>query len=294
MDDLNALAKITKNARKMIEYIGDAAGVYFEPGRILRKARAEGEAIKILAQSKIEAKDFEINGLETRLRQAGMEQKNIENILCRAILELEASEKDYNIEAVSKQWIVEFIDNSKHAVEDELRQLWADVLVNETRKNGSFSRRSLRSIRYIEKRDALLFEKVCSRIWVFESKSPIIFETEIGQKASSLITFDDLKHLDSIGLVYTNDVTGLNMTLQPGRFKCQYHNSVYVIQNTKETELTLPIGVARFTQLGRELSILVERSFSSTFENLTVDNWRKAGWLVNKVSNGNREPIKGL
>ncbi len=196
--DLGNLGDLSKPVHAMVNRIADAVGGFLKPNHITRLARAESEAEIIRAETRVKISEIEERGLRRLVYEEGRKQENIENITRKSIQYIK---DDANPEAVDRDFFVDFFEKSKNISNEEMQDLWAKVLAQEGNSPGSISKRTLSMMAALDKKDAEMFTKLCSCVWVVSTLTPMIFEINSGPMFNDGITFDVLTHLDSIGLI---------------------------------------------------------------------------------------------
>src|SRR5690606_2950141 len=102
-----------------------------------------------------------------------------------------------------------FFEKSKLISDEEMQLLWSRILSEEANFPGTFSKRTLAILSSLDKADAILFQKLCSFCWDIcpfpdgeISRVPFIYlpEHQAFYKSRG-VAFDQLKHLESIGLI---------------------------------------------------------------------------------------------
>lgn len=197
---------LTEPITKLIETVGNGIGVIYEPKRILKKAKADAEALKVLAVAKAQAQEIEARA-EARLHYIEMRrQMNIE-----AIVRLAAGQipKEVSSQPVDQDWVADFFGHCQDVGNETLQSLWARLLAGEVANPGSFSRRTLYTVKLMSKDDADLFTKLAGFVWRAPER-PIYILTG---KSSSLLESvgfyqKDFLHLRSIGLLEGPELTG--------------------------------------------------------------------------------------
>ena len=115
------LGELSKPIDTLINKISDATGVLFEPTRIRRKAKAEADAKITIAKADAIVRNIELKNnlklqeiskraLQRVVREEVIKQKNIENIILKAIPYITSLAKS---EDIDNDWLLKFFDKSK-------------------------------------------------------------------------------------------------------------------------------------------------------------------------------------
>lgn len=94
---LTKLGDLTKPATVLIEKISDAVGGVFKPYQIVRVAKADAEANRIQAESRIQVTDLHRRAMHRFLEEEATKQSNIEAITQNALPLLEDKSAPQNV-----------------------------------------------------------------------------------------------------------------------------------------------------------------------------------------------------
>jgi hypothetical protein len=284
---LTELKGISEPLCKLIEAIRAGIGVVYEPTHIRRKAKAEADAAIIVAQGQAQANislaesqaktlDIEARAWERIAGRERRRQKNIEAIMEKAEMALPDSVSD---KPVDEDWVARFFEECQDIKNEEMQNLWAKLLAGEVARPGSFSLRTLAVVKVLRKEDAHLFTRLCSCIW-FMAKGPcaVIFDDpELGTARSGL-NFEELTHMDALGLVTFQPLGGFSLISQnnvlPVTHFANYYGQGHLLtlaQNIKRLEL----GKVMLTAIGRELVPVAGSSPNEDYRNWVVNHWRQ-------------------
>jgi uncharacterized repeat protein (TIGR03899 family) len=147
---------------KLVEAIRSGCGVLYEPTQIRRRAKADADASLIKMKADLAIRDLAARAEERVKAKELRRQQNIESIVEQAahfLPETVSSEK------VDPDWIVQFFQFSQDIGNEELQSLWAKLLAGEVAQPGSYSLRTLQTVKLLRKEDAELFTKLCSYTW---------------------------------------------------------------------------------------------------------------------------------
>ncbi len=265
------LGNLSKPADTLIKKVSSAIGGVFEPWQIKRVAKAEAEANLIKAQSEIEITDLHRRAMQRFVEEEANRQENMEEITKKSINHLNEESKPENIE---DDWITNFFDKSRIISDDEMQTLWAKVLAGEANAPGSYSKRTVNLLSDLDKKDALLFQSLCRFIWLVGDITPLIFDSqsEIYNKVG--INFSTLSHLDSLGLIQFNSMTGFSRQHLPKNFVVSYCNMPLPLTMKKDNDNNLDLGSVLLTQAGRELAFIVHAPYVDGFVEYVKTKWK--------------------
>jgi len=267
------LGDLAAPAKVLIEKISDAVGWVAKPYQIKRIATAEAEAEKIKALAQIEVSEIQGRGLIRMIQIEGKKQENIEQIIFKALNELNANAKPNEIE---NDWMANFFDKCETVSNGEMQCLWAKILAGEANKPGSFSKRTVNNIASFDKTEANLFTSLCRFGWMMGEMFPLIFNVKDEIYTRNGVSFGTLNHLEAIGLITFNDLAGYVQQKLPPNFYVLYYGTQVAIsasENIKE----LKIGKVLLTKMGQELAPICGSIPVEGFIEYTKEQWKKQG-----------------
>ncbi|MDX6766164.1 MAG: DUF2806 domain-containing protein [Candidatus Methylacidiphilales bacterium] len=266
------LGKLSKPADTLIKKVSSAVGGLFEPWQIERVAKAQAKANLIKAQSEIQVTNLHRRAMCRFVEEEAQRQDNMENITAKALPQLEENSDPSLIE---DDWVTNFFDKSRIVSDDEMQQIWAKVLAGEANSPGTFSKRTVNFLGDLDKRDAELFQNLCSFGWNVGAFTTLIFDpmAEIYNKKG--INFNSLVHLDSIGLVQFQGLAGFNRTGLPKMFAASYCGKPLNLVLPNEENNELPIGHVILTNLGMELVTVCNSPGVDEFIDYVKEQWKQ-------------------
>lgn len=273
---------LSKPATVLIEKVCNAVGIIYEPTNIKRLARAEADADMIRAAARIELNELETRAVKRFVQQESRKQKNIEQIAEQAAATLPESAK---VERLEEDWVAYFFKQCDTVSDKEMQSLWARLLSGEATNPGTFSKRTVDFISTIDKKDAALFTSFCQFVWMIGDLTPLIYDqnAEIFKKHG--LTFDSLKHLDSIGLISFEPMSGY---IKSGFIKyCHvfYYGRPTLIEFANDDKNKLSTGHAMLTATGKELVEICGATRNQEFYQYVIDHWTQQGLILSSIAN---------
>jgi len=276
------LGDLSKPANTLIEKISEATGAIFKPWQIKRVAKAEAIAEKIQALSKIEISEFEQRALQRFMHEESRKQRNIESITAQSIPQLNSEAKPEKIE---DDWLTNFFDKCRLVSDEEMQSIWSRILAGEANIPGSFSKRTVNFMESLDKQDAQLFTKLCAFNWNIGGVQPLIYDTDSKIYTNNGINFSILKHLDTIGLISFESLTGFVRRGLPQKIIIAYGNDLFNLKFPKENDNEMGIGKVLLTTLGREIANICSPENIDGFDQYIIDELKKIGIEANNVKN---------
>ncbi|WP_415891297.1 DUF2806 domain-containing protein [Neptuniibacter sp. SY11_33] len=265
------LGEISKPANTLIEKVSSALGGVFEPWQIKRVAKAEAEASLIKAESEIEITDLHRRAMHRFVEEEANRQENMEEITKKSIPHLDEQSDPSNME---DDWVTNFFDKSRIVSDDEMQTIWANVLAGEANTPGSFSRRTVNLLGDLDKKDAELFQTLCRFGWAFGNFTPLIFDSQAAIYNDLGINFSTLSHLDSLGLIQFNSISGFSRQGLPKNFAVAYCGQLLPLEMENDQDNKLSIGKVLLSQSGQELAQVVQAPELDGFYDYVKEQWK--------------------
>jgi len=287
MSDENPIAKLgdlSKPATVLIEKISDAVGSVFKPYQIVRVAKAEAEASRIQVESQIQVTDLHRRAMHRFLEEEAKKQSNIEAITQNAIPLLEDKSSPQN---VSDDWITNFFDKSRIVSDEEMRGLWSRVLAGEANEPGAFAKRTVNLLADLDKDDAILFTKLCGFGWMIGNVVPLIFDVQAQIYEDAGINFGSLSHLESLGLIQFNHLSGFKRLRVPKTPTVFYYGQPVELTLPKDSDNEIELGHVLLTRAGQQLApVCGSKSVDGFFE------YVKERWATKSlIAKAETEPV---
>ena len=254
---LNDLIGLKEPLTKMVESISNGIGVVYEPTRIRRKAKAEADAMLIQAAAEVEVEELKRRAAEWNSYTDLRRQRNRDQVVAQAIEELPES---VNEKPVNEDWTVQFFNLSQDVGDAEMQSLWARILAGEVAQPGTYSLRTLQTVKVLSKADAQLFTQYCSYVWRLSDETVCRYPTRETDKflADKGMNLAKRRHLQSLGLLSMNLLsssggshTAISSRAEP--FEVIYAGRKYLVRQfltPKESALLYPEFL---TDIGTEL-----------------------------------------
>lgn len=268
--DLGNIGDLSKPATALIEKISDAVGGFLKPWQTVRVANAEAKAVEIQAKARVKVTDIERRALQRFLKEEAKKQVNIESITQKALPLLEDKSTP---EKVSDDWMTNFFEKARIVSDTDMQQLWARVLAGEANSPGRFDKRTVNLIGDLERRDAELFTSICRFCWTTTILLPMIFDTEEAIYKNTGLTFFNLTHLESLGLIRFDHISGFRSMRNPKRLTIHYFGRSVELTFPQETDNDLSVGKVLLTRSGQQLGSVCQAVPVDGFFDFVYDKW---------------------
>jgi hypothetical protein len=274
------IGELAKPATVLIEKISDAIGVMFAPTQVRRMAKAEVDAALIKAAGDVQLTELQLRAFHRLQHEEERRQKNIEDITRLALPEVRGDAKPEQLEA---DWVVHFFDRARLISDPEMQTLWARLLAGEANNPGAFSRRTVDLVSTLDKDDARLFTLLCGFAWVLDGPVPLVFEPESDVYLAAGLNFDVLTHLDSIGVLRFDYLSGFIKKALPKVIELDYFGRGVRLELEADSDNRLEVGRVLLTWVGRQLAPISGATPKDQFFDFVCDHWEKGGLAVTKL-----------
>ena len=266
------LSVLSKPAVVLIEKVSGAIGWIAAPRQIKRIATAEAVASRIATESDAQNKEVRIRA-ERRWEVENIQhQRNLESIVQKALPQVnEHAEPD----SIDDDWITNFFEKCRKVSNSEMQVLWSRILAGEANSPGSYSRRTVNCISDLEKDEARIFSDLCGFCIALSGENvPLVFDVMDQIYADKYLDFRALSHLDSIGLIEFNNLTGFVINdLRPQMYLVTYFGTAVSLNIVGDRPLQL--GKVRLTRIGAELERICDAKPVDGFLDYTLQQWSK-------------------
>lgn len=270
------LGELSKPADTLIKKISKAVGGIFKPYQIKRVAKAEAEAALIKAQTEIQITDLQRRAMHRFIEEEANRQKNIEDITAKALPQLNDKADPSKVE---DDWIINFFDKCRIVSDDEMQELWSRVLAGESNSPGTYSKRTVNFLSDLDKGEAEMFTHLCGFGWIIENFIPLIYDTQHPIYNDQGINFGSLSHLESIGLIQFNNLTGFRWLDPPKKFTVLYYGTPISLEIPNDSDNEIKIGKVLLTRIAQELAPICGSKPVDGFLEYVTEKWKGFKYL---------------
>jgi hypothetical protein len=266
------IGELSKPATVLIEKVSSAIGVLYEPRRIRKEAEAKADAALIEAESRIQIRELERRALTRFVVEQTREQKNIEDITTKALPNLDPGSDPSTMD---EDWISDFFAKCRRVSNEDMQSLWASLLSGEANKPGSVSKRTVDFVAAMDRSDAETFTRVC-RFSANSFNDLLIFDISDQILAENGVSWADLSHLDAIGLIKLESLTGFVRYGFPEELRIGVAGEVLDFKLTEHKgKRQISTGKVTFTKIGLELRRFVHFEPANGYYDYCVESWSK-------------------
>lgn len=213
------------------------------------------------------------------LNDAIREQENLECVFEATAHEIEEVSST-NDAKVDDDWLVRFINISKDITTEEMQKIWGKILAGEIEQPGSFSLRTLETIRNISRNEALVFNKIVPYLFNMGKTVLMTSSSDIYKKYG--IKYDDILVLDECGLINSSGTLSITATSSGESDLLLYNEATALIVHGSETKpLEFAFGIHSLTEPGRQLYRILNH----------IPNHEYFEEVANNISQNAGEPV---
>ena len=191
------------------------------------------------------------------------QEMNIENVIDLAAKELQHA-SGVSDESVDDDWITRLFSIVKDVSSEDMQYVWGKILAGEIVAPGSFSLRTIETIRNMGKNDAEIYQKILPLVVTIGNQKVITSSQRVLQNHG--VKYSDIMLLDECGLVNSSGALSMNHTLSPAMNVMYYTDErILLIKNNSSTELKLSVGVYTLTKAGIELFNILSHGYDNSY-----------------------------
>jgi len=179
---------------------------------------------------------------------------NVNEILEKTAKLLDTTE-EISKEKVDTDWAARYFNTVKDISNEEMKIIWSKLLADEITRPGTISLRTIDLLRNLSSREARLFQSIVSCSASIPGTMFILgddnLRSSFGLGQNDISLMQELNLLHSEGLYWNLQTIGNGMNLM------QFDDKLAVVIET--TDVKKSLSIYKFTNIGKELSKLVER-----------------------------------
>ena len=159
-------------------------------------------------------------------------------------------------------WFMRFYEAAGNISDEEMQRVWAKILAGEVNRPGSFSLETLDVVRNLSKQDAELFTKTCKHC--IQSPPQRLYLPRYDNYLENCgITYSEILRLDEIGLINSNGLITLNLSIDNDHPASIINQSlIMLIAANNEKIKKCSIKQYPFTRIGIEIATLIGETTS--------------------------------
>lgn len=265
-DNLNLvdLRALSEPLSKLIDTLSRGLGLATEPLLVFLNGKAESNKYLTMEKAKADAEVYRNETLaksnvkiQRLLAQESRRQANIKDVTEIAANELK-TENFVSKEPVSEDWMVRFLDDSQDISDDELKIIWGKILAGEVKTPGSYSLRTLETLKNLSRREAEVFTKACQNALGFGNYFLINkgHETETGFGLS----YNEVSLLMDAGMIVPTFDTHEEFGIDEGRIGIIYQDYIFIVYVPDKSSANARI--LTFTAAGNEIYPIVTKELN--------------------------------
>ncbi len=153
-------------------------------------------------------------------------------------------------------WFVDFFESAGKVSDEQMQEIWAKILTGELSSSGSFSKRTINILGNMGKKDAELFNSICSHSFISSDGRVCLPHYNEYLKQSS-ITYDDILKMNELGLMFNDGTIRLDVIVSNIPAPLISNRTLVTTVFTEDKDKKISLSQYPFTQSGTELASLV-------------------------------------
>ena len=279
---------------KLLDTVADQVRLGFQPWHTRRQAEADAAARGTVSRARCEEalakveneialKTVRERAIARLCDQEVKRQENIEAVTKGAEAELP---EQVNETPVDPDWVSRFFEACQDVSNADMQRLWSRLLAGEVARPGTFSLRTLNTVRTLGRPDAELVAKLYRYVWT-DSSRPIVFypdECTWGWYWPGRFSYAELQQLQSVGVIRP-EVQGICLNRNAG-FELTYFGTTYRFQRCGPPQPhhgQFRVGPYWLTDVGAELAPAVGGSADDKYLAALVAYHKQVGWQAERV-----------
>lgn len=273
---LSSLEHLSKPLIKLLDIVENAGGALWEPYGIRRKAKAEADAMLILANAEIKSTDIQYRAAKRIATQELRRQRNIESIVNKTVLVLP---EDVSDEPVDQDWTSRFFSECQDVSNGDLQDIWARLLAAEVTNPNTCSRRTMSILQQMSAADAKFFQHFCSYTCRHEGSLYVIYGWNDPYKRNLTLlerhelSLSDILQAEALGLCRFDSETGFPFKEDDIIY---FDNRRYKLNNDDD-RLRQYSDVIRFSIAGTELGSIINTQPNRQYFQDVIQHARSCG-----------------
>lgn len=238
---------------KLVSTVGEIYYIFGGKSREIRKlADANAYASIVAAETKNKVAMIEVQGadevVQFVLAKESRRMQNTINVIEKTEKFIEPTEIATD-ESIDPDWLTRFFSIAEDVSDDEMQNLWAQILAGEIKKPNSYSLRTLEVLRNMTQEDAQLLNKA--------SKYIIGGDLGLCSEKYSLPLLDVVK-LGEMGIVNSDNLLS-NIEIEPNDSDAIElgKKTALIGYNTTNNKLIITYNIRVLTSAGKELLQLI-------------------------------------
>ncbi len=186
-------------------------------------------------------------------------QRNREAIAEKAVRQMSALPPAAMVQAPGEDWTDFYGQSCEGCSQDEMQEVWARVLVMESRQPGSYSRRSLDALRLFDAQDARLLKRLAALSFCVGDETYILYDGHY-RATDFMDQQQDRRQAAATGLIHDTDAPRLGFYFESKEsFTFDVAGQRFTATNPLDRPAEHAFWAFIATDLGRELLRLPER-----------------------------------
>ncbi len=180
-------------------------------------------------------------------------------------------------------WLVAHMEGASNAPDDELRRIWACLLVEEATTPESVSKSTLELLRGFDRADADLFAALCACTFHNPNPFPAILELNAEPYLGLGLDYSALIRLQELGVVHLQYPGTKMVPYDVPACQIRFYETMLEVKFANPNGNSINIGHVDFTRGGRDLLRVVSYEPDPSVLEYCVQSWERAGVRISRV-----------
>ena len=199
-------------------------------------AEDEAKVSKIRLESALDQHEI----IQDFVEEQKVKHENKRSITEKAIHHLN---QDATPDNIQPDWIANFFDKHSLVSDEQIQELLARILAGEANTPGSVSKRTVNLLADFDQKDAQTFINLMSFAWkIHDRYVPLVYDFDNPVYRDNGISFGRLLHLESIGMIRFESLTGFKLTKFDETITVLYCNNIKQLRLKKGPDSTYPFS----------------------------------------------------
>ena len=267
----------------------DKLEIIAKVGKALVKKVFQNDPVKLAEdESKVSKIRLESALDQQKMMKDFVEEQKVKHENKRSITEkaIHHLNQDATPDNIQPDWIANFFDKHSLVSDEQIQELLARILAGEANTPESVSKRTVNLLADFDQKDAQTFINLMSFAWqIHDRYLPLVYDSNNPVYMDNGINFGRLLHLENIGMIRFESLTGFQLTKFDGIITVLYRNNIKRLRLKKAPDSTcsFSVGSVYFTDSGFELAFIFKKDNIKEipqFETHVHNKWKELGYTI--------------
>jgi len=215
---------------------------------------ATGQLVK--SDVSAEPQSIVAHALRSVIAEEVSKQLKFEEILLRAEqISMSRDDSNTNDKPIDPDWFQSYKSYAEKAHKDDLKEMWAKILVEEAETPGQFSLRTFNFIQHLTNAEATLVQNLLK----IRASNIVLLTSNTGNLGlDGFLTYEEVLELENMGVISGSTGNVQHEVTIPAQDLCIYinHTKVLIIRNITDADINFKSTVLNLTAIGQNLAAI--------------------------------------